>query len=64
MERIGKQLRAIQFDLGVSPTKVAAEAGIHIQTLYKVYGDRNVHPDSRERVVRALNRLKQGNKAS
>lgn len=64
MRTIGKELRAIQEELGVTPIEVCAEADISIATLYNVYAEKRVSANSVNRVKKALSKLKQKPRSS
>lgn len=60
----GRELQAIQNELGISPEQVCSEADLSITTLYKVYGNKRVGRSSADRVRKALNTLRTKSKAT
>lgn len=58
MEFNGREMQQIQNRYGLSPTVVCTEAGISINTLYAVYGNKpSVKSSSVNKVKEALHRL-------
>lgn len=64
MKTTGRELKAIQEELGVAPAAVAAEADVSIATLYNVYAEKRVSANSVSRVKKALTRLRALSKAA
>jgi predicted transcriptional regulator len=64
MKTTGKELRAIQEELGVTPVEVCAEADVSIATLYNVYAEKRVSANTVNRVKKALSKLRTKSKAA
>lgn len=63
MKTSGKELRATQAELGVTPVEVCAEADVSIATLYNVYAGKRVSANTVNRVRKALSKLRMKSRA-
>lgn len=65
VDRDGRDFRAMAKEVGVSPEEICVEADLSIAALYKVYRDApGTLPRTRDRVAKALDRLREKRKAS
>jgi predicted transcriptional regulator len=60
----GKELKQLAEEARLKPIEICSEAGISTPTLYKVYNDKRVEPESKDSVIRAIHTLRKKVKAA